>query len=555
MMKDDIEKKYVVLDVETNGLNSTECDLLSISIYDPDRNKTYDRFLPLELNSFVFTTDINGITEEMLEDKKPIEQDEFNDLIKEFNLYGKTILTYGNIDKNFIKAYCKRHKLMGFDRLNFYNFKHQIISSGFSSGNVTKDNLCKIYNIDNVQSIHSGHNDCLLEWELFKKIYKKFLLVTGNTVYELNEKYMIPVSYLQTYNNFKYYRDIPKVYIKTKNIKKFELNKRKITRFETNISGISIEHLINTMLDVEKINSLEFEIKNKRNLIYIGKLPLIFNEIPVFLNKDGTIKSLDKDYDKYIESVNKTIKQIQKQLEPLIEYIRTIIFKNQKIYSQELIVDERTNVFSKCDLSNENAVLEIKTNHHLDFEKIKLQLFYESKNRPTYVLYLDWSKLEFIIIKVDFIDEFGFYDNKRKEKIQKSTKLFNQKIPNKDLIVLEYINSSCPVHLKCNNCNHEWSSNYKKILKNPVCPICSPNKVVSSIEKKIMAKEKLKIDYGKSFSEKVFAKSQGTIVVLKYYGSKSNAELGCLECNYIWKMRADYVIDRCYCPNCKKNIF
>ena len=46
--------KYVVLDVETNGLNSTRFDLLSISIYDPSTNKMYNRFLPLELNKYVF---------------------------------------------------------------------------------------------------------------------------------------------------------------------------------------------------------------------------------------------------------------------------------------------------------------------------------------------------------------------------------------------------------------------------------------------------------------------------------------------------------------------
>lgn len=57
-------KDYVVLDVETNGLSSLKHDLLSISIYKPDDNKTYDRFLPLELNSFVETYWINGIDED-----------------------------------------------------------------------------------------------------------------------------------------------------------------------------------------------------------------------------------------------------------------------------------------------------------------------------------------------------------------------------------------------------------------------------------------------------------------------------------------------------------
>lgn len=54
-------KKYVVLDVETNGLSSLKKDLLSLSIYKPDDGKYYDRFFPLELNDSVMTSEINGI--------------------------------------------------------------------------------------------------------------------------------------------------------------------------------------------------------------------------------------------------------------------------------------------------------------------------------------------------------------------------------------------------------------------------------------------------------------------------------------------------------------
>lgn len=543
--------KYVVLDVETNGLNSTYDDLLSISIYDPSADRMYNRFLPLELNKYVFTTDINGITDEMLDDKEHITQEEFDKLIDDFKLYEKIILTYGRIDKSFINAYCKRHKISGVNKMNFYNFKHQIISSSFSSGNVTKDNLCRIFGIDNVQDVHSGANDCLLEWELFKKLNNNFLIVTGTNVFELNDKYIVPVSYLQTYNNFKYYRDIPKVFIKTRTVRKFEINKKKITRFDTNISGISIEHLINTMLDVTEINSLDFELKNKKNMKYIGSLPSPFNEIPITFNSDGTISSVYKRDEEYIESVNKSTRQLQTQLNPLIEYIRAKIFNNNSILSQELIIDKESNVFSKCDLSNSNAVLEIKTNYSLDFEKIKLQLYYESNGRPTYVLHFDWKNSEFVITKVDFISEDDYKEKKSKERIEKNTKLFQQKIVNQDIMVLEYINSLYPVRLKCKKCNHEWESNYRTILNNPICPNCSPKKEVSIVEKKIMAKEKSKIDYGKRFSEKVFKKSNGTIAVLKYYGSKSNAEVGCLNCNNVWKIRADHLLERCYCPKCK----
>ena len=99
------KSKYVVLDVETNGLSSLKHDLLSISIYKPDDEKFYDRFLPLELNDFVETYWINGIDEELLADKEPLTQEEFDQIIFDFELESRTILTFGSIDEKFIKNY------------------------------------------------------------------------------------------------------------------------------------------------------------------------------------------------------------------------------------------------------------------------------------------------------------------------------------------------------------------------------------------------------------------------------------------------------------------
>ena len=173
-----IENKYVVLDVETNGLSSVYDDLLSISIYKPDDNKMYNRFLPLELNSAVYTTYINGIKDEDLKGKEPLSQEEVDNLIKEYELDSRTILTYGNIDEKFIKNYFKRKKLRGFSLFTFYNFKHDIISSSFSGGNITKDNLCNLYGIGNVQKVHTGSNDCLLEEPLLNAEENPSLAVT-----------------------------------------------------------------------------------------------------------------------------------------------------------------------------------------------------------------------------------------------------------------------------------------------------------------------------------------------------------------------------------------
>ena len=75
----------------------------------------------------VLTTHINGITEEDLKDKTPISQNEFDEIIKKFNLENRTILTYGSIDEKFIRTYCNRHKIKGFEKLKFFNFKHLLI--------------------------------------------------------------------------------------------------------------------------------------------------------------------------------------------------------------------------------------------------------------------------------------------------------------------------------------------------------------------------------------------------------------------------------------------
>jgi DNA polymerase III alpha subunit (gram-positive type) len=107
-------EKYVVLDVETNGLSSLRDDLLSISIYQPDTGKVFNKFLPLELNDDVYTTHINGIKKKDLKKATPLTQEDVDGLIIEFELDDRKILTYGNIDEKFIKIILTEKDLMGF---------------------------------------------------------------------------------------------------------------------------------------------------------------------------------------------------------------------------------------------------------------------------------------------------------------------------------------------------------------------------------------------------------------------------------------------------------
>lgn len=405
-------KDYVVLDVETNGLSSLKHDLLSISIYKPDDNKIYDRFLPLELNSFVETHCINGIDEDMLSDKTPLTQEEFDQLVNDFELDRRTILTYGSIDEKFIKNYLKRKKINGFEKLNFYNFKHDIISSKFSEGNITKDNLCNIYGIDGTRNIHSGLNDCILEWKLYEKMNGNKLIIISNTVNEFNDEYMIPASYLQTYPNFKYIiKNYPKINYELIPIKSFNIRSKELEKFDTNISGMTIEHLINTMLEARDVNSetLLFQIQNRNKLKMIGKLPSMIHTISAIFNNDGTITAVNKEDEEKVKRINEVTLAIKKEILPLISYIKSQIFNNEKILSQELVLNKDDNVMAKCDLSSNNAILEIKAFNGNDIDKFKYQLYYEANGRDVYLLQTFWlanikNGLKFTIYKANLIE-------------------------------------------------------------------------------------------------------------------------------------------------------
>lgn len=562
--------EYVVFDVETNGLKSKQADLLSISFYKPDDGKEYSKFLPLELNRKIVTTHINGITEQDLVGATALTQLEFDRIVEEFELEKRIILIYsgGNFDASFLSAYMKRHRILGFEKLNFYNFKKNIISSRFSHGNITKDNLCSIFKVDGVKTVHSGSNDCKLEWKLFEKMDGYFYLVTEGSgednVFRLNEDYIIPASLLSSHPNLScVLSERPYIECQSTLVKAFEIDSKGIEKFPTNFTGMTIEHLINSMLDVDVQNSRRFLLENKLKLDFIGKIPNGVTMVPMSFNPDGTVTALHKEDKQMEKRINSTAKNLKERIRPLVDFIKYEIFKNERILSQELVVDYENNILALCDLSTDKTILEIKTNN-ADALAYKEQFFYEAKGRAIYHLKMEWVKdwntdlLKKIIFHLSFVDAHvgtpsssNWTRGKREEKRARKITEIQKYLSCSDISLVSFTNISSPIRLQCKNCGYEWFIWYAALEKKiPDCPKCNP-KIKGRTRTTISKEEQMK-HRADNYYEKILQKSNRTIVAMNYIGSKDDVDAICVTCGYKWKSRADHLVDRCWCPICKK---
>ena len=462
--------KYVVLDVETNGLSSVRDDLLSISIYKPDTGEMYNRFLPLELNSEATRTEINGITTSDLKNCLPLTQDEVDELIHTYELKERTILTYGNVDERFMVKYFQRHHLYGIEYFAFYNFKHEIISSRFSEGNITKDNLCRLYGVDNVQSVHSGHNDCVLEWQLFMHMNGHRLLVTQNKVFEFNDEYIVPVSYITTYTNMKYYLpSLPKITCEEKNVFSLTIPADGLTKYQSDFNGMILEHLINSMLHVKKVDSRKELLENKKKLQFIGELPSEIDVMPMAFNPDGSVTAIRPQDEVHERNINTGIQKLKEEIKPLMAYISNEIFPGEEIKSQELMVHPDEKILAICDLSSDSAVLEIKA-ASASIQNYKEQLYYEAGGRRCFLLR---TQLEIYPFVIKFTISEVFFSIQERVDLQKErTDKAKAKIETDDVALLSYTGVKMPVKVKCKKCGNEWVTSYYLALKHRPCPEC-----------------------------------------------------------------------------------
>lgn len=556
-----VPSEYVVLDVETNGLKAKEHDLLSIALYKPDDGKVYERYLPLEMNSSIpkRISKINGIWKSHLRGKKPLSQAEVDELFDTFELDRRTILHYGALDERFIRHYFERHHLEGFERLKFFNFKKLICSSSFSDGSITKDNLCGMFDIDGVTEVHSAANDCVLEWKLFDAIGGRHLLVTRaglrfNSVFALNEDYVVPVSYLANRPNLSALYERPYIICESELIARLDIDRESIRKFPSNVTGVTVEHLISTLCNAKRADGIEWMRANKSKLELLGWIPTYGRAIPVRFMSDGAVEAVYKVDEAKVREVNEFNGLLRKKIEPFVKHaiLNDIFDDAEEILSQELVVHEDIGILALCDLSSKNAVLEIKT-FDANPADVAEQLYYEANGRDTYLLSIKWGEkglteshagAQLLLYHVN--PHPGDKPNKRTEKAAEKLRLA---LEPQGIELVKYRGSHEKALLRCPACGCEWAATIYKVANGRTkCPTCFPKKT------NVRKPRATSLERGTQLASKVSAASDGIIEIdpTEYKTMKVKVVAHCLKCDHRWLIRGDHLLEKPVCPKCKQ---
>ena len=375
----------------------------------------------------------------------------------------------------------------------------------------------------------------------------------------INPGYIIPVSYLATYSNLSRIIDRPRILCDDEEAFRLEITGDLIKRFPTNFSGMVIENLLNSALDAAKVDNSVFLAKNAAKNEFLGYMPSQTRGVPTVFNEDGTV-SMALESDRALEKeINASTKQIAEHIRPLIDFIRRDVFQCKQIMSQALVVNSSMGILALCDLSTEDAILEIKTSS-CNSQSHAEQLYYESKGRASYLLGMDWrdSNVVFSIHRVH-----AYPGEKRQSRRNKIVEELKSVLIKHNIEVVGYARSTEPVGVRCLTCHYEWEDAVRNIRGGKcVCPQCQPEQVTKGKSAKEDSKKApsdaenaagVLARRASRYAEKVSIASDGRIEIVpdSYTGSRDPAMARCLIGGNVWAVRADHLLSRCYCAKCK----
>ena len=105
---------------------------------------------------------------------------------------------------------------------------------------------------------------------------------------------------------------------------------------------------------------------------------------------------------------------------------------------------------------------------------------------------------------------------------------FKNRIANKQVDVIEYVDSYSKVTLKCHVCGNTFSKSYNAMLKHSECPHCNPSttpKVERNPKSPKISAEEQQLNRSLKYFDKLSVNSAGKVCVLAYNGAKEMEDL------------------------------